>query len=89
MAAFTPGLKVQAAGTYSSERRVVATSVKFRGDVLEQAQAIQAGMHETKMQAQENKAEMQRQAAELKAQKGSLRKAAGAVGRTASQRRRE
>jgi outer membrane protein OmpA-like peptidoglycan-associated protein len=51
---------------------VVAKSVSFKGDDLKQAQSIQAGMHEVRMQAEENKAELERQNAELKAQNEAL-----------------
>ncbi|HMK29787.1 MAG TPA: OmpA family protein [Terriglobales bacterium] len=74
MAALVPGLKVQAEGTYNERRQLVATSVKFKGDDLEHAEAAQAGMHETKMQVQANKEELERQAAELKAQREALEK---------------
>src|SRR5271169_1482573 len=72
MAALIPGLKVKAEGTYNAQRQLVATSVKFSGDDLEQAQAIQAGTHETRMQAEENKAELERQKAALEAQNKAL-----------------
>jgi len=74
MAALIPGLKVQVEGTYNEARLLVATSVKFKGDDLEHAEAIQAGMHETKMQTEENKAELQRQAEALRAQNEALQK---------------
>lgn len=72
MAALIPGLKVKLEGEYETQNRVVAKSVSFRGDDLEQAQSIQAGMHEVRMQAEENKAELERQNAELKAQNEAL-----------------
>jgi outer membrane protein OmpA-like peptidoglycan-associated protein len=74
MAALIPGLKVKAEGTYTPERLLVATKVTFEGDDLEHAQATQAGMHETKMQTQQNQAELEKQAAELKAQREALEK---------------
>jgi outer membrane protein OmpA-like peptidoglycan-associated protein len=74
MAALIPGLKVKAEGRYTPERLLIATKVTFEGGDLEHAQAIQAGMHETKMQAQENKAQLEQQAAELKAQREALEK---------------
>src|ERR1035438_6520575 len=51
MAALVPGLPVQVEGAYNAQNQLVATSVKFKGDDLEQAQAIQAGVHETQVQA--------------------------------------
>lgn len=74
MAALIPGLKVKAEGTYTPERLLVATKVTFGGDDLERAQANEAGMHETKMQTQQNTAELEKQAAELKAQREALEK---------------
>ena len=72
MAALIPGLKVKAEGTYNDQGHLVATSVKFNGDDLEQAQAIQAGTHEVRMQAEQNQAELEKQNAELKAQNEAL-----------------
>ena len=74
MAALVPGLKVKVEGTYNPERLLVASKVTFEGDDLEHAQAVQAGMHETKVQTQKNKEELERQAAELKAQREALEK---------------
>ena len=72
MAALIPGLKVKVEGVYNEQRQVLATKINFKGDDLEGAQKIQAGMHEIKMQAQQNKEE--RQNAELLAQKEALEK---------------
>src|SRR5271166_4310616 len=72
MAALIPGLKVKAEGTYNDQRQLVATSVKFSGDDLEQAQAIQAGTHELRMQTEEHQAELERQKAALQKQKAAL-----------------
>ena len=74
MAALIPGLKVKAEGVYNEQRQVLATKINFKGDDLEDAQKIQAGMHETKMQAQTNKEELEKQNAELLAQKEALEK---------------
>jgi len=64
-AALIPGLPVQVEGNYNEQQQLVATSVKFKGNDLEQAQAIQAGLHETQAQAQQNQAEIEKQKAEL------------------------
>ena len=56
MAALIPGLPISAEGEYDSQGQLVAKSVKFKGDDLEQAQAIQAGISETQQQAEANKA---------------------------------
>ena len=74
IAALIPGLKVKVEGVYNEQRQVLATKINFKGDDLEDAQKIQAGMHETKMQAQANKEELERQNAELLAQKEALEK---------------
>ncbi len=72
MAALIPGLAVKIEGTYNNQNQLLATSVSFKGDDLQQAQAIQAGMHETKVQTQQNQAELEKQNAELKAQNEAL-----------------
>jgi len=72
MAVLIPGLRVKVEGMYNEQRQVVATKVSFKGDDLEDAQKIQAGMHETQKQAEENTAELERQNAELKAQNEAL-----------------
>lgn len=74
MAALIPGLKVKAEGRYTPERLLIATKVTFSGGDLEHAQVVQAGMHETKVQAQQNKEELERQSAELNAQREALQK---------------
>jgi OmpA-OmpF porin, OOP family len=68
MAALVPGLAIKLEGTYETQNRIVATKISFKGDDLKQAQAIQAGLHETRMQAEQNTAELEKQNAELKAQ---------------------
>jgi outer membrane protein OmpA-like peptidoglycan-associated protein len=72
MAALIPGLAVKVEGTYNDQKQLEAKSVSFKGNDLEQAQAMQAGMHETKVQAQQNTAELEKQNAELKAQNQAL-----------------
>jgi OmpA-OmpF porin, OOP family len=72
MAALIPGLTVKVEGTYNDQNQLVATSVSFKGNDLEQAEAIQAGMHETKVQTQQNQSALEKQNAELKAQNTAL-----------------
>jgi outer membrane protein OmpA-like peptidoglycan-associated protein len=72
MAALIPGLAVQVEGSYNADNQLVATSVKFKGSDLEQAQAIQAGVHETQQAAAQNQAELAKQNAELEAQNAAL-----------------
>jgi len=72
MAALIPGLAVQVEGMYNADNQLVATKVAFKGDDLEQAQSIQAGLHETQQQTQKNQQELQQQNAALKAQNEAL-----------------
>jgi OOP family OmpA-OmpF porin len=55
MAALIPGLPIKVEGEYDAQGELVAKTVRFKGNDLEQAQAIQAGLSETKQQAQANK----------------------------------
>jgi OmpA-OmpF porin, OOP family len=72
MAALIPGLAVKVEGDYNDQKELVAASVSFKGNDLEEAQTIQAGLHETQTQAQQNKAELEKQNVELKAQNEAL-----------------
>lgn len=72
MAALIPGLEVQVEGSYNSQNQLVADKVSFKGNDLEQAQKIQAGLHETEVQTQKNQAELAQQNAALKAQNEAL-----------------
>lgn len=69
MAALIPGLPIQVEGNMNAQNQLVATKIRFKGNDLEQAQAIQAGMAETSQQAQQNKEEIERQNAMLKEQR--------------------
>jgi outer membrane protein OmpA-like peptidoglycan-associated protein len=51
---------------------LVADSVTFKGNDLEQAQSIQAGLHETQVQSEKNQQELAEQNAALKAQNEAL-----------------
>jgi outer membrane protein OmpA-like peptidoglycan-associated protein len=79
MAALIPGLAVKVEGTYNDQKQLEARTVSFKGNDLEQAQAMQAGMHETKVQAQQNTAELEKQNAELKAQNAALQENKAAI----------
>jgi OOP family OmpA-OmpF porin len=72
MAALIPGLAVKVEGTYDDQNQLVAKSVSFKGNDLEQAQKIEAGMHETRVQAQQNKAELEKHKGELQKQNVAL-----------------
>jgi len=73
MAALIPGLEIQVEGTYDAQNQLVAKLVKFQGNDLERAQAIQAGLHQTEAQAQRNREDLEKQNAELKAQTEALK----------------
>jgi OmpA-OmpF porin, OOP family len=72
MASLIPGLAVKVEGTYDDQNQLVAKSVSFKGNDLEQARRIQAGIHETQIQAQQNKAELEKHKAELANQNAAL-----------------
>jgi len=72
MAALIPGLAVNVEGTYNTENQLVAEKVSFKGDDLQEAQRMQAGMHEVKVQNQQQQEELAKQNAALKAQNEAL-----------------
>ena len=72
MAALIPGLAVKVEGTYNDQNQLVARSISFKGNDLEQAEAIQAGMHETQAKAQQNEQELEKQNAALQGQQAQL-----------------
>ena len=73
MAALIPGLVIQVEGTYNDQNQLVAKSVKFKGNDLEQAQAVQAGLHETQALAERNREDLRKQNAELQGQNEALK----------------
>jgi outer membrane protein OmpA-like peptidoglycan-associated protein len=79
MAALIPGLPVQVEGIYNAQNQLVATSVKFKGNDLEQAESIQAGVHETQVQAAANQADLEKQAAALAEQNEALKEQQAAI----------
>ena len=72
MAALIPGLSIKVEGNYHGGQ-LIAQKVRFKGNDLKQAEAIEAGMHETKLQAQQNQEELEKHKAELDAQKQALK----------------
>ena len=74
MAALVPGLSIKVEGSYDADHNVVATLITFKGNDLEQAYAIQAGLSETKEQTQKNEEELRKQMAALQAQNAELEK---------------
>ena len=87
MAALIPGLKVKVKGTNNDQHEFVAESVSFKGNDLERAETIQAGLHETQTQAQENKSAieqqnttMQQQQEQISANKAAISQASARFG---------
>jgi OmpA-OmpF porin, OOP family len=72
MAALIPGLAVQVEGMYNAQNELVATKVTFKGDDLQQAQSVQAGLSETAAQTQQNQEELEKQNAALQEQNAAL-----------------
>jgi OmpA-OmpF porin, OOP family len=72
MAALIPGLPIQVEGNMNADGQLMATKIRFKGDDLQQAEAIQAGVAETSAQAAQNSAELEKHAAELAAQNAAL-----------------
>ena len=79
MAALIPGLAVQVEGSYNDKQQLVANKVRFKGNDLEQARSIQAGVHQTQEQAQKNEAELKQQADALAAQNAALKEQQAAL----------
>lgn len=78
MAALIPGLAIKVEGYYH-DNRLIAKQVRFKGNDLQQAEAIQAGTHEVKQQAQQNAAELEKHNAELEAQNKALQEHQAAI----------
>lgn len=72
MAALVPGLQVQVEGSYNPQNQLVATSVKFKGNDLEDAQKIQAGLAPAKEQIQQTQEELAEQKAALERQQQEM-----------------
>ena len=72
MAALIPGLEVKVKGTHNSKNELVATTVSFKGNDLERAEAIQAGLHETQAQSEQNKEKLEGQSAALQQQQQQI-----------------
>jgi hypothetical protein len=72
MAALIPGLAVQIEATHGEHNQLVAKSVKFKGDDLKRAEAIQAGLQETSARTQQNTAEIKKNQEDLEKQRAVL-----------------
>lgn len=80
MAALIPGLTVKVEGTHNDQGELVAKSVSFKGNDLERAEAIQAGMHETKVQTEQNNQAIEQQQQQISANKAAIEAAAARFG---------
>lgn len=72
MAALIPGLPIKVEGAMNADDQLVASKIRFKGNDLQQAQAIQAGLAETTAQTQQNQAELEKQNAALAEQNAAL-----------------
>jgi outer membrane protein OmpA-like peptidoglycan-associated protein len=72
MAALIPGLPIKVEGAYDADNQLVAKTVRFKGNDLEQAQRMQAGLAETKETAEQNKQELEKAQAALKEQQDAM-----------------
>jgi len=72
MTALIPGLQVEVEGTYNAQNELVASSVKFKGNDLEDAQTIQAGLQPAKEQIQQSQQELEQQKAALERQQQEM-----------------
>jgi len=72
MAALIPGLQVQVEGTYNAQNQLVASSIKFKGNDLQDAQTIQAGLQPTKEQVEQTQQQLAEQQAALERQQQEM-----------------
>ncbi|MFZ0314926.1 MAG: OmpA family protein [Candidatus Korobacteraceae bacterium] len=72
MAALIPGLQVQVEGTYNQQNQLVANSVKFKGNDLQDAQTVQAGLQPAKEQIAQSQQELEAQKAALARQQQEM-----------------
>ena len=64
--------RVQVEGSYNTKNQLVASSIKFKGNDLEDAQTIQAGLQPTKEQIQQTQEELAEQKAALERQQQEM-----------------
>jgi outer membrane protein OmpA-like peptidoglycan-associated protein len=72
MAALIPGLQVQVEGSYNAQNQLVASSIKFKGNDLQDAQTIQAGIQPAKEQIQQTQQQLAEQKAALERQQQEM-----------------
>jgi outer membrane protein OmpA-like peptidoglycan-associated protein len=82
MAALTPGLQVKVEGTYDAQNQLVASKVNFKGNDLEHAQAIQAGLQPAHSQIQQSQQELDQQRAALEQQQQAIQQQQKEVAQT-------
>ena len=75
MATLIPGLEVQVEGAYDAQNQLVASSVKFKGNDLEDAQKMQASLQPAKEQLQQSQQELEQQKAALQQQQQQMTEA--------------
>jgi outer membrane protein OmpA-like peptidoglycan-associated protein len=80
MAALIPGLPIKVKGVYDSQNILVAQTIRFKGNDLEQAKAIQAGMHETNAKVGQNTQDIQANKDELAKQNAAIQEAVARFG---------
>ena len=72
MAALIPGLPIEVEGPRNGPNDILAQKIRFKGNDFQQAQAIQAGMHEQEKLNEAQQAELAKHNAELQAQQAKL-----------------
>src|SRR5215472_318284 len=72
MAALIPGLPIEVESPRNGPNDLLAQKIRFKGNDFQQAQAIQAGMHEDKQLNAEQQAALDKHNAELAAQQAQL-----------------
>lgn len=72
MAALIPGLAIEVEGTSNGPNEMIAQKIRFKGNDFQQAQAINAGMHENTEALQQQQAELHEQQAALTQQQAQL-----------------
>src|SRR5260370_26162400 len=72
MAALIPGLQVQVEGSYNTQHQLVGSSIKFKGNDLEDAQTIQAGLQPTNEEVAQQTAALARQQQEMQEQQEQM-----------------
>ena len=80
MAALIPGLAIKVKGTYNADHQLVADTIRFKGNDLERAKSIEAGMHETKQQAEANRQSTEANKAELAKHSAAIEEAVARFG---------